>query len=54
MRGIFHDTRGATMTEYIIIVGLVAFLAIAGFQLFGQKITSTVTNQSNTIGNLPQ
>jgi pilus assembly protein Flp/PilA len=54
IRKLLRDTRGANMVEYIIIVGLVAFLAIAGFTIFGQNITSKVGSQANTINNLPQ
>jgi Flp pilus assembly pilin Flp len=54
MRDILRDTRGANMVEYIIIVGLVAFIAILGFQRFGGAISAKVNGQSNDIGNLPQ
>jgi pilus assembly protein Flp/PilA len=54
MRDILRDTRGANMVEYIIIVGLVAFIAILGFQKFGGAISAKITGQSNTIGSVPQ
>jgi len=53
-RDILRDTRGANMVEYIIIVGLVAFIAILGFQRFGGAISNKITGQSNDIGNVPQ
>jgi Flp pilus assembly pilin Flp len=41
-RGIVRDTRGATVTEYAIILFLVAVVAASGFRLFGQKLQGGV------------
>ena len=50
---LLHDTRGANMVEYIIIVGLVAIIAIAGFTAFGGQVTTAINGQGNTISTIP-
>jgi len=35
---LISDTRGAGLVEYIILVGLVALVAISGFDWFGDKL----------------
>ena len=48
------DNRGANLVEYIILVGVVALIALAGFKFFGKKVTDKVNDQANkveTIGN---
>lgn len=34
------DTRGAGLVEYIILIGLIALLAIAGFNEFGTAVNT--------------
>jgi type IV pilus assembly protein PilA len=46
-RGLIKNQRGQGMTEYIIIVALIAIAAIAVYQYFG----STVRNQTAAIAN---
>ena len=43
------DTRGANLVEYIILVGVVALIALAGFKLFGTSVTDKVNEQSNSV-----
>jgi Flp pilus assembly pilin Flp len=38
VRALGADTRGAGLVEYIILVGLIALLAIAGFETFGTAV----------------
>lgn len=45
MKSIRHSQRGQGMTEYIIIVAMIAIAAIAVYQYFGQ----TVRNQTAAI-----
>jgi pilus assembly protein Flp/PilA len=37
---LFGDTRGAGLVEYIILVGLIALAALAGFQYFGTQVNT--------------
>ena len=46
------DTRGANLVEYIILVGVVALIALAGFKIFGQKVNSKINDQASQVGNL--
>ncbi len=47
-----RDTRGANMVEYIVLVGLVALICIAGFKLFGGSIKEKITNQATAVGGI--
>lgn len=40
LRTLRDDTRGAGLVEYIILVGLIALLAIAGFGQFGSAVNT--------------
>lgn len=46
------DTRGANMVEYIILVGVVAILAMAGFKYFGTQIQTEIQNQGDTVNKI--
>lgn len=43
------DTRGAGLVEYIILVGLIALAAIAGFQAFGTKVNQKAIDLGNEV-----
>jgi hypothetical protein len=45
-------TRGATLGEYIVVVGVVALAAIAGFRAFGTKVYSKVTTAGGDVQTL--
>lgn len=51
-KGFLQDTRGANLVEYIILVGVVALIALAGFKIFGQKVTDKIKDQSNTVNGI--
>jgi pilus assembly protein Flp/PilA len=40
------------MVEYILLVGVVALIAIAGFKLFGSKVRQKVDEQGNSVGGI--
>ena len=48
-KGFIADTRGANMVEYIILVGVVAILAMAGFKYFGKNVNNTIGLQAHTV-----
>lgn len=48
-KGFLKDTRGANLVEYIILVGVVALIALAGFKIFGQKVNDKVKDQSDKV-----
>jgi pilus assembly protein Flp/PilA len=43
------DVRGAGLVEYIVLVGCVALLALAGFRVFGQKVTAKALAQAQCV-----
>lgn len=45
----YSKQRGQGMTEYIIIVALIAVAAIAAFQFFGQTIRSQTSGIANEV-----
>ncbi len=47
-----HDVRGANLVEYIILVGVIALIAIAGFKLFGGKVWDKSEKQGEAVGNI--
>src|SRR5258706_14041036 len=58
-RSCMQDTRGATLVEIIVLVGLVALVAMAGFRIFGRSLMGAsdalgvhVTNLTATSGGL--
>ncbi len=46
---LIRDRRGAGLTEYIILVGVIAILAVAAFKAFGGKVKAKITDQTNTV-----
>jgi Flp pilus assembly pilin Flp len=46
------DTRGANLVEYIILVGVIALIAIAGFKVFGTKVQAKIEEQSSSVGGI--
>jgi pilus assembly protein Flp/PilA len=51
-KAFLKDTRGANLVEYIILVGVVALIALAGFKIFGQKVNSKINDQASTVGGI--
>ena len=49
---VFRDRRGANLVEYIILVGVVALIALAGFKLFGSKVRQKIDNQADQVSNI--
>jgi Flp pilus assembly pilin Flp len=51
-KSVLKDTRGANLVEYIILVGVVALIALAGFKVFGQKVVAKIQEQSGKVGGI--
>lgn len=47
-----RDTRGAQTVEYLLLVGLVGCLAIAGFRLFGERLTAKAEAHARCVASL--
>ena len=46
------DERGASFIEYIIVVGLVAIIAIAAFQTFGETVVKKLQDETKALDKL--
>ena len=46
------DSRGANLVEYIILVGVIALIAIAGFKVFGGKVRAKIDEQAGSVGGI--
>ncbi len=44
-----RDTNGAGFVEYIILVGLVALLAMAGYRAFGNDVKTKIQDQGTQV-----
>jgi Flp pilus assembly pilin Flp len=49
---LFRDNRGANLVEYIILVGVVALIALAGFKIFGKKVENKINEQADKVGTI--
>ncbi|AKT36531.1 Flp family type IVb pilin [Chondromyces crocatus] len=49
-RNFLKDTRGANLVEYIVLVGVVALIALAGYKIFGNRVTDKINEQANSVG----
>ena len=47
-----RDTRGATLVEYIILVGVVALLAIVAFKFFNTSVRAKINTQAETVNKI--
>jgi pilus assembly protein Flp/PilA len=51
-QNLLKDTRGANLVEYIILVGVVALIAIAGFKIFGSRVEAKINEQAESVGSV--
>ncbi len=50
---LLHDEKGATLMEYIMLAGLVAIAAFAGFKVFGTDVQAAITGQAQSVTTIP-
>ena len=46
------DTRGANLVEYIILVGVIALIALAGFKIFGKNVDQKIQDQAGKVSGI--
>ena len=51
-KSLLTDVRGANLVESIILVGVVALIALAGFKVFGEKVDAKVKNQASKVSGI--
>jgi len=49
MNKLVRDQRGASLIEYVLLIGVVALLAIAGFKIFGTSVKGKITQQAGAV-----
>jgi Flp pilus assembly pilin Flp len=45
----FHGDRGASLTEYALLIALIAFVCVGAIQYFGSTNGGSINNSSNSI-----
>lgn len=49
LRSLVSDRRGATTTEYAILIGLLALVVLGAVKLFGSTLREKVNSQTETV-----
>jgi Flp pilus assembly pilin Flp len=49
VRKLTKDTRGAALTEYVILVGLVAMAAFGAYEKFGKSVNTKMTDAQGKV-----
>jgi Flp pilus assembly pilin Flp len=52
MKRLVRDNKGASLVEYIILVGIVALIAFGGFKYFGSQVTQKIHDQGSSVSNV--
>jgi Flp pilus assembly pilin Flp len=52
MKRLVRDNKGASLVEYIILVGIVALIAFGGFKYFGSQVTQKIHDQGGAVSNV--
>ena len=52
IRSFLQDNVGANLVEYIILVGVIALVAIAGFEIFGNKTRAKIDQQASEVSQI--
>jgi len=50
VRAVFTSEKGATATEYSLLVGLIALVIVAGVTLFGTNLNTFFSSLATTVG----
>jgi len=49
---LLHNSRGANLVEYIILVGVIALIALAGFKIFGKNVDQKIQDQAGKVSGI--
>jgi Flp pilus assembly pilin Flp len=52
IKQLIKDTRGANMTEYIILLALIAIIVMAAVQTFGTTVQGRFTDKTGSISDI--
>ena len=48
-KNIVRDRRGASLVEYIMLVGVIALVALGAFRAFGTSVSKKVTDEAGKV-----
>jgi len=49
LRRLLGNRRGANLVEYVILIGVIAMVALAGFKSFGKSLNTKVKQQQRKV-----
>jgi len=49
LRRLLGNQRGANLVEYVILIGVIAMVALAGFKSFGKSLNTKVKQQQKKV-----
>jgi pilus assembly protein Flp/PilA len=49
LRRLLRNRRGANLVEYVILIGVIAMVALAGFKSFGKSLNTKVKQQQKKV-----
>jgi len=52
INSLVRDSRGANLVEYIILVGVIALIALAGFKIFGKNVDQKIQDQAGKVSGI--
>ena len=52
LTNMLKDNRGANLVEYIILVGVIALIALAGFKIFGKNVDQKIQDQAGKVSGI--
>jgi Flp pilus assembly pilin Flp len=52
LKKVAHDQRGASLIEYVLLIGVVALIAVAGFRVFGASVMAKIAQQAASVATI--
>ena len=52
MKNLLKNSFGANLVEYIILIGVIALIALAGFKIFGKNVDQKIQDQAGKVSNI--
>ena len=49
LRRLLGNRRGANLVEYVILIGVIALVALAGFKSFGKSLNTKIKQQQKKV-----
>jgi Flp pilus assembly pilin Flp len=52
MNKFFKAVKGASLVEYLILVGVISLIALAGFKTFGKTVDKKIQDQGSKVSEI--